>query len=399
MAKIQVPDLFEETLEHGSTAKALKAAHTGATGAKTAMVAVDDIHVIKDLNPRVKGTKAYKDHVESIGKSIIANGYYQDKPLAVFVRKIDGVDTICLRDGHHRHAGIEWANKKAPGTVEFVPVVFDAEEMSNADMIVSFATGNMGKPLNPYELGVVVKRLAAEGVSKKEIATRLAITDRYIDDLGILMQAPEDVIEMVLNDQVSATLAIEMAKAHGEKAAKHLLKAAEKLAAIGKPGSRITSKHIEPEARPKTKKSATDGKKPETDTSTATAKDTTEQEPGTTFVRDLSLDAALKALRVLNGFECTEEARGDLDGAMKAIVEEFGDTDLINYAVDENVADYEETGLVRLGLVVVEAEEPPVIEEPAPKPKRDRSKKTKTPADPAPSEAEKAHIEEAAADL
>lgn len=391
MSKIQVPGLFEETLQHGSTAKALKAADTAALNVKTAMVAVGDIHVIKDLNPRVKGTKAYKDHVEGIGKSIIANGFYKDKPLAVFVRKIDGEDKICLRDGHHRLAGVEWANKKQPGTVEYVPVVFDSEEMSDADMIVSFATGNMGKPLNPYELGVVVQRLAAEGLTKKEIASRLAITDRYIDDLGTLMQAPEDVIEMVLNDQVSSTLAIEMVKTHGEKAGKKLVKAAEKLEAIGKPG-RVTSKHLPPEDRPKTKKSAGAKK--------AKSEPAPDEQPGEVFVRNPIYDAALQALEVLEAFRADYSAseQSILDEAMMAVVASFGDSDLIEYAVAAE--NYTKTGLVRLDLVTlgdseagdeageeseeaveaaatVEAE---VVPEPAPEPAKKRSRKSKAAA-------------------
>lgn len=392
MSKIKVPNLFQEELEHGSTAKAIKGADTEQMANKVVMMSLKDIHIIPGLNPRVSNTAAMKAHIEGIGKSILANGFYADKPLAVFATKIDGKDVTALRDGHNRYAGAEWANKKQPGAVDKVPVIFDAEEMSKLDMIVSFHTANTGKPLGPYEQAILVIRAFEEGATKKEIAARLGCTERYIDDLGLLVKAPEEVIDMVLNDRVSATLAIEMVKTHGAKAGKKLEAAAKKLDAIGHPG-RVTSKHLPPEDRPKTKKSA-GAKKGADETTVATATpEPPEKEPGAVFVRDLRLDAALAALKVLNQFECTEEARGDLDGAMLAIVEEFGDSALIEYALDDAVSDYEETGLVRLGLVTLEGngeeggdekveEEPAAVVEPekAPEPpatKKGGSKKKK----------------------
>jgi hypothetical protein len=382
MAKAQLPGLFEEEIKRGNITKAIKDAHAASAEARSAMVPFDQIHIIDGLNPRVWNTPAVKAHIENIGKSILANGFYDDKPLAVFVRKIDGVDKICLRDGHHRYFGAEYANKKEPGKVKEVPVVFDAQEMSDVDMTVSFATGNMGRPLTPYEMGVVVQRLATESptnphpLSKKEIATRLAVTERYIDDLGVLMTASPDVIDLVVTDRVAATLAIQMVKMHGDKAGKHLLKAAEKLAAIGKPAGKITSKHIEPEARPKNKKSATDGAKGKK------ANKTDQQAEGKTFQRNLYFDGALDSLRALEALRAglSEQEAVTVDESMKAILSKFGDTKLANYAVREEISDYEETGLVRLGLVEVQADDPPPAktEEPVKKAngeKRQRSSK------------------------
>lgn len=377
MSKIKVPSLFQEELAHGNTAKAIKGADTEQLANKVVMMSLKDIHIVPGLNPRVSNTAAMKAHIEGIGKSIIANGFYADKPLAVFATKIDGKDVTALRDGHNRYAGAEWANKKQPGTVDKVPVIFDAEEMSKLDMIVSFHTANTGKPLGPYEQAILVIRAFEEGATKKEIAARLGCTERYIDDLGLLVKAPEEVIDMVLNDRVSATLAIEMVKTHGDKAGKKLEAAAKKLDAIGHPG-RVTSKHLPAEDRPKTKKSA--GAKTK-DTTVATATPEPEKEPGTVFVRDIRLDAALACLKILNSQanDLTESERTVIDASMLAIVEEFGDSAVIEYALADEVSDYEDTGLVRLGLVTLEGNgeeggegtgtegaEPPAAEAPEP---------------------------------
>lgn len=385
-AKPSLPTLFsEEDLQQpGKTATAIRAAGASAnSGQKTVMVDFNKLHIIPGFNPRSKDTQAAREHIESIGQSILNNGFYQDKPLAVFVRKIDGKDTICVRDGHNRYAAVQWANRQKRNAVKQVPVIFDEEEMSLRDMNIRFHTANNGRPLTPYELAVVVMRLGQDGMKVKDIADHLGITERYIRDLGMLYQAPPELIEMIENGQVSSTLAIETLRSNiqakgQEKGGAQALRTLEKalVKATAKGSKRVSAKHIADGQKPKKFK-----KEP---TSTATAPDRTHQQPSAPVdgIEHIRFDAALLALEVLekhrnNSNIVSAEEADAIDDGMKQIVKKFGQEPLATYAVEAER--YQKTGLVRLGFVVLEGDEP-ADDEPTPPKKGGAQKEPKAPA-------------------
>ncbi len=372
MAKITKPgDYNIELLDApvGTIKGAIKA--SGASeGQRVLNVPIDLVHVLPGLNPRTMGTPASNAHIDYLTKSILANGYDPESIMKGFVRKIDGVDTICLRDGHHRLIAVGKANAKIAGTVETVPVLLDETELTQAELTISFAKANSGLRHNPYELAVLAKRGLDAGMSKKEVATSLVVTTRYLDDLGVLFEAGEEIIDLVVTDKCSATLAVEEIKAHGvDKATKRLVKAYGEAQAAGK--TKVTKKAL-------TKKPKKAKEEPAADE----AEDAS-GEPLELPVEAVAYDAVLVALETINAFAVSDtvdtDQRGLLDAIMSEVIRTGGSDDLVTYAV--TTERYEATGLVRLGIVEVEGAEAEseaeaaAALEAATKPKRDRKKK------------------------
>jgi hypothetical protein len=367
MAKIQVPSSFSiAEMAEGSPTVALK--NAGAKkGATVSMVPFSSLKILPGFNPRVVGTKSLTEHRKSLMNSILANGYYDSEPFHVFVRKDEDGDSLYVRGGHNRHAAVEMANKKKPGTVEMVPVLVDGQEMTEAEMTIAFATGNKAKELTMYENGIVMQRLSDLGLSKKEIQQTLGLSDRAVLDLGVLMTAPQEIIDLVTNEDISATLAIDEIKTYGpEKAAKRLVKAN----AASPVQDELTGKK-----KKVTKKAVKEANAEPTD-------DDNDGEP--VFEHDLVLDRTLDIMQIVMEQLTAADSDSDatqgsyLANVLLRIVQEQGGDDLVAYAVAAER--YVETGLVYLELVELPEDEPAVepagaIDEQPAKPKRERKPK------------------------
>ena len=114
------------------------------------------------------------------------------------------------------------------------------------DLTVALVTANEGEPLSLYEVGVVCQRLARMALDESEIARRLQRTTQQVKDLLLLMGSSFEIRQMVINDQVSTSFAIEMLNTHGAKALDKLKEAQNRATAAGK--TKVTAKHAEPDA-------------------------------------------------------------------------------------------------------------------------------------------------------
>lgn len=251
--KITLPTAnLDLTLEAGK----MKAITGAATGKNTEyVVPVDQLRLIPGFNVRVTETDDYRGDLESLKLSIREHGFYPNKPLAGYIGKDGDNDVIYLTDGHRRLEAINEINAEAVDdndlTVEAVPVVLKPAESSVADLTIALVQDNSGRPLTPYEMGVVVQRLQGmkdgEGqplFSKADIARKLSITERYVDDLNVLTAAPSKVRNAVLSGDVSSTLAIQELRKNPKKAEERITTAVTKAKASGK--SRATKKDIAP---------------------------------------------------------------------------------------------------------------------------------------------------------
>jgi ParB-like chromosome segregation protein Spo0J len=115
------------------------------------------------------------------------------------------------------------------------------------DLTVALVTSNSGRPLSPFEVATVCKRLVGYGMAPADIAKRLGYGKAYIDGLLDLVAAPKAVRDLVTAGKVSATLAVETLKKHGKQASKVLTDGVKQATASGK--DRVTKKHVE--AKPK----------------------------------------------------------------------------------------------------------------------------------------------------
>jgi ParB family chromosome partitioning protein len=251
MAKMTLPAVnLDLTLEKGR----MKAITEAATGKSTEyIVKVDQLRTIPGFNVRVRETDDYRHDLDSLKQSIRENGYYPNKPLAGYIGKDGDDDVIYVTDGHRRLEAVQEINEEALNdgeAIEGLPVVLKPADSSVADLTIALVQDNSGRPLTPYEMGVVVQRLAGmkDGennplFTKADIARKLSITERYIDDLNVLVGAPAKVRTAVLEGSVASTLAIQELRRDPKRAEERLMAAVTKAKASGR--SKATRKHVE----------------------------------------------------------------------------------------------------------------------------------------------------------
>lgn len=227
---------FAHELTAGPVDPTMKAAE--ATTAKLYNVPVTAIKPIPGFNVRVESPD-YIEHRDSIQASIAANGYNPAKPLSGYVATEEGGNVIYVTDGHTRLQAVlnHNADPDTPESAEIatLPVLVQPKAVSLADLTVQLHTANNGRPLTPFELGIVAKRLLADGeVKKGDLAKRLAITPRYLDDVLLLASADGDVKRHVASGTVSSTLAIGLLRKNADTAGDKIDEIVKKAAATGK---------------------------------------------------------------------------------------------------------------------------------------------------------------------
>ena len=173
----------------------------------------DDIRIIDGYNVRV-ATDGYNEHVRSIASSMLAEGFHQDSPLSVYVAKVNGEDVVALIRGHTRLKALQLANAEG-ASIKEVPVIFKPKSISPQELALDLITSNNGRSLTPYESAVVIKRLLNLGMEPGEIAAKAGISLPHVDTLTLLASAPPRLALLVANEEVSASLAVDLIRKHG----------------------------------------------------------------------------------------------------------------------------------------------------------------------------------------
>jgi ParB family chromosome partitioning protein len=205
---------FDKTLVPGNIKAGMKAVEAGSRDLW--QIEPRRLKVIDGFNPRVMNDE-YKAHIRAIADSIKSEGYYQDQPLAGYVATEDGQPVVYIYSGHTRLLATLLAMDEG-AEITRLPVVVSQAGLSMEDMTVALVRGNGGKSLTYYESAIVCKRLVKYGMSEDEIAARTGITVPLVRNRLALMAAPLKLRTMVANDEMSATLAIELVTKHGDKA-------------------------------------------------------------------------------------------------------------------------------------------------------------------------------------
>ena len=226
-------------LTAGKVKEAMREA--GAASGDLWKVPIGDIHVIEGFNIRSNGAD-HAEHLAGLVSSIMANGFYLNRPLAGYVALKNGKNLVYLTDGHCRLEAAQEAIKLG-AEIKTLPVVVSPKGTSLEDLTVGLVTNNSGKPLSQYEIAVVCKRLVGFNWTEKEIGRRLGMATNRVADLLTLVGAPVAVRNLVKSGTVSATQALDTIKRHGDKAAEKLELGAEKAKAAGK--TRATRKLID----------------------------------------------------------------------------------------------------------------------------------------------------------
>lgn len=200
----------------GSIRAVTKATET--TSTDMFMVKPHEIRILDGFNIRIAGTKRYKERVEEIANSIATEGFYRDKPVVCYVAKdADDKDAYFLLDGHMRMAAIQAIIDRNGTPPERVPVLIKPPGTSMADMTVAlFKTGD---GLTPYEKALGVARLRGLSVDDKDIARRVGVSKRYLDELAMLLAVPEKLKKLLASDRISGTLVMQEIREKGYKVA------------------------------------------------------------------------------------------------------------------------------------------------------------------------------------
>jgi ParB family chromosome partitioning protein len=242
MTKPATPAAFNLELTPGNVKAAMRSA--GAPSADLWKVPLGHIRVMEGFNVRVTDDPEYQAHVRRIADSIKVEGFYDHKPLAGYVSREGDINFINITDGHTRLAAVAIANAEG-AEIASLPVVVSPRGTNLEDLTVALVTGNSGRQLTPYEVGIVCKRLLGYGMPEKRISERLGVTVRWIRDLLSLVAAPSTVRGLVVAGAVSPTLAIDTIKSHGDKAADRLTRGVANAKAAGT--DRVTKKHLQPD--------------------------------------------------------------------------------------------------------------------------------------------------------
>lgn len=193
------------------------------------------LHVEDGLNSRDLTTPENAAHVEALAASIAEIGVQE--PLRVFNR--DG--KVWVSNGHCRLAAVMKAIERGAEILS-VPVITEAKFASQADIVFRQLVSNSGKPLSSLEQANVFKRLIAFGWTEKAIAEKTGQSVANVVRLLELSAAPEPVKAMVASGEVSATVAHQVVKQHGDAAEAKLRDGLVVAQSSGK--TKVTAKHL-----------------------------------------------------------------------------------------------------------------------------------------------------------
>ncbi|NCT81896.1 MAG: hypothetical protein GXC94_02020 [Comamonadaceae bacterium] len=230
-----IPLEFAHEVGQGNVKKVMSA--SGATSGDLWRVPVAEIHAMPGLNVRGE-TAEYAAHIERIARSILAEGFYPDKALAVFVGE-DG--KVYVRDGHTRLRAARRAIELG-AQLPTLPCVTAPKGSTLEDFTIGLVKSNEGRPLRPIEVAVVMKRLAGWGWDSKRIAERLDYTPAYVDELLGLLSAPKALVALVEAGKVSTDTAVKAVKSMGPSKAAEVIQQAS--AANAKKGGKVNPSDI-----------------------------------------------------------------------------------------------------------------------------------------------------------
>lgn len=233
---------FDRTLTPGKSAKAAMA-DLKAGSSDLWKVKPQDITVLPGFNPRVQN-RAFFEGIQVLAENMVAHGYMQDKPLAVYSAKIDGEDKLVLQDGHRRLAAVLRAIEMG-APIKVVPVVLKERTESMIDLTLALLHSNEGQPFSTFEKAILAKRLKKYGWENKQIAAEFRCTAAFVGQLLLMASAPQAIADLVQQGNLSATEAHRLMMTHGaEEAGRMATEGAAAAKAAGR--TKITAKDLTP---------------------------------------------------------------------------------------------------------------------------------------------------------
>jgi len=223
--------------------KAMAADKTNRSVKKTDLYPVDP-RVLKEMpgfNLRNYDDPDVQEHINSFAHAYSTGQYVP--PLLVWVNA-DG--EIIIVEGHCRRRGALKAIEEG-AELAYVPCVqFKGSEAERISIMLKSAEG---KPLKPLEVASGYLRLSRMGHSPSDIATKMRKSVSHVEQMLMLATAEQDVHDMVKQGLVSATMAIEVIREHGERAGAFLMQKLQSAQKSGK--TKVTRTAINGRALPR----------------------------------------------------------------------------------------------------------------------------------------------------
>lgn len=168
-------------------------------GGEILLIHLDNVGVKPNFNLRID----YGD-IDELARSIKENGVRT--ALKGHYDKIE--DKYLITSGHRRLKALQKLAKE--GFEIPVPILSDARD-SDENRILSMITDNSGKRFNPVEEAEVISRLVSQfNYSDDQIRIKTGFTKVYVCNLKLLSKAPKKLKDLIINNTVSATLAMKV---------------------------------------------------------------------------------------------------------------------------------------------------------------------------------------------
>lgn len=202
-------------------------------------VPFENLQVIEDYNVRYD----YGD-IKELAASIAEHG------IKVPLRGYKKGDVYFITAGHRRYKAMQLLASKGYAEI-FAPFISEEKGYTDEQRIFDLILTNEGKRLTMLEEMVVYNRLIALGWTPKKMSKAFGKSITHVDNCLLLNKAPEELLEKIKADTISATVVIEMLrKQSGDDVVKKVEEAEEKLSESGSSRTKVTAKDLEP-AKPK----------------------------------------------------------------------------------------------------------------------------------------------------
>lgn len=186
-----------------------------------------DLHEEEGFNERDPNDPLVVAHIERL-----AQAYEKGQQLPPLLVRVDqGTGRVIIVDGHcRRKAALLAISRGAPLT----HLVCHPFRGSDADRVACMLNTAEGLKLRPVGIARGYLRLYRMMQDVAAVAKEVHRTTQQVEAMLLLAEASTEVQSMVNQDLVSATTAIEVIRAHGDKAGEHLTQLLQKAQNNGK---------------------------------------------------------------------------------------------------------------------------------------------------------------------
>jgi ParB family chromosome partitioning protein len=164
-------------------------------------IAFNKIDVVHGRNPRLD-----YGAIEELAKSIKESGL--QRPLIV---QETSEGNYLLVDGERRYQAYTLLKEQGV-PVKNIEAVIHPEDMPEAEILFTVLISNDGKPFLPIEESSAYKRLKDEKISISEMSRRTGKTPHHINNLLALLNASEDLKDLINEKKINPALAVDVVK-------------------------------------------------------------------------------------------------------------------------------------------------------------------------------------------